>query len=61
MIKLLDREESHVIVKMDIITYEKICTEKKENKKWHFDDLIQEARNSKAYATVDELFYDLEN
>jgi hypothetical protein len=33
MIKLLDREESHVIVKMDIITYEKICTEKKENKK----------------------------
>jgi hypothetical protein len=69
MIKLLDREDNHVIVKMDISTYDEISSywnkyilaEKKEDKKWKFDDLIEEARNSKAYATVDDLFYDLEN
>ena len=63
MIKLLDREKNHVIVKMDITTYDKISSfwfaEKKEDKKWYFDDLIEEAKNSKAYATHDELMKEL--
>lgn len=59
MIKLLDKEKTHVIVKMDIITYEKISTEEKKEKKWYFNDLIEEARNSKSYATHDELMKEL--
>ena len=58
MIKLLDKENNYVIVKMDISTYEKIS---KEEKKWKFDDLIVEAKASKAYNSIDELFNDLNN
>ena len=53
MLKLLDKEKTHVIVKMDIFTYEQI------KKKSNFDDLIEEARNSKWYSTHEELMTEL--
>ena len=60
MIKLLDKEKNYVIVKMDIITYNKLnLFWKEKNKKWYFDDLIQEAKNSKAYSTHEELMKEL--
>ena len=58
MLKLLDKEETHVIVKMDIFTYENFLEKKDITCELH--ELENEARlNSKTYNNVDELFDDL--
>jgi len=51
---------------MDIITYKNISNKKdthkgKSNKRIEVENLIEEARNSKSYKTVDDLFDDLNN
>jgi len=57
MLKVLDKEKTHVIVKMDIITYDRI----KKNNQPDLEKLSIEAMNSKWYDSVDDLFIDLEN
>ena len=58
MLEVLEKEKTYVVVKMDIYTYENFS---KKNKRQEVLDLIEEAKNSKAYNTVDELFDDLNN
>jgi len=59
MLKLLDKEKTHVIVKMDIYTYETFL--EKNDITCELHELENEAKiNSKTYKNVDELFDDLE-
>ncbi len=56
MLKVLDKEKKYVIVKMDILTYDKIKSVNNPD----LEKLSKEASCSKWYNTVDELFNDLE-
>ena len=55
MLKVLDKEGAYIIVKMDIYTYDRV----KSIDKLGFNDLIENARKSKAYDSHDELMSDL--
>ena len=52
MLKLLDKEKTHVIVKMDIYMYEQL-------EAWYFNDVIKDAEKSKWYNTHEEMMEEL--
>ena len=64
MIELLDKlidekQEQIAIVKMDIYTYENLIEKKDITNDLH-DLELEASKNSKVFASVDDLFYDLE-
>jgi hypothetical protein len=56
MIEILEKEKTYVIVKMDIVTYKNLNIK---TKRQEYLDLVEEAKNSKAYNTHEELMADL--
>ena len=56
MLEVLEKEKTYVIVKMDIYTYENF---NKKTKRQEVLDLIEEAKNSKAYNSHEELMAEL--